>query len=110
MATDAIIEVTDATFEHEVLQSSNPVIVDFCAVWCGPCRALAPVIHEVATAYRGRVKVVKLDVDANKATAQSYGVRGIPTVIFFKDGKASEQIVGNAPREAIETALSKQLL
>jgi thioredoxin 1 len=109
MATDTIIEVSDATFEKEVLQSNDPVLVDFWATWCGPCRALAPVIDEVAVAYRGRVRVVKLDVDANKDTAKSYGVQGIPTLIFFKDGVVKEQIVGNVCHEHLELALSKLL-
>ena len=109
MAGNGIIEVTDANFEQEVLQSAQPVMVDFWAAWCGPCKALAPVVDEVATAYSGRVKVGKMDVDRNAATPMRYGVRGIPTLLIFKGGKVAEQIVGYVPKERIQQALDKQL-
>lgn len=109
MASDAIYEVTDATFDKEVLQSDGPVLIDFWATWCGPCKALAPVVDEIAKSYKGRVKVAKMDVDKNMSTPQRYGVRGIPTLLIFKGGQVRDQIVGFVPREAIEKALDKSL-
>jgi thioredoxin 1 len=95
------IEVTDSTFEREVLQSTQPVLVDFWAVWCGPCRAVAPVVEEIAGDYEGKLKVMKLDVDDNPRTAAAYGVQSIPTLLVFKDGKAAERIVGAVPKKVI---------
>jgi len=109
MASEAIVEVTDANFDQLVLKSEQPVLIDFWAAWCGPCKAIAPIVDEVAQSYSGRVKVGKMDVDKNAATPQRYGVRGIPTLLLFKDGQVKEQIVGYVSRDVIEKALDKNL-
>ena len=109
MASDAILEVTDGNFDQAVLKSDQPVMVDFWAAWCGPCKALAPIVDEVAAAYNGKVRVGKMDVDRNPSTPQRYGVRGIPTLLIFKNGQVQEQIVGLVAREKIEKALNKHV-
>ena len=103
------IEITDNNFESEVVKSSTPVLVDFWAAWCAPCRAIAPTIESIAEEYKGRVKVGKLDVDANGATGVRFQVRGIPTLLIFKDGQVKEQIVGAVDKSVITKALDKHL-
>ena len=109
MAGHGIFEVTDATFDQEVLQSEQPVLVDFWAAWCGPCKALAPVVDQVAAQYAGQLKVAKMDVDRNAATPMRYGIRGIPALLIFKGGKVAEQIVGYVPKEMIDKSVAKVL-
>jgi len=110
MAGQAVREVSDATFEQEVLQSEQPVLVDFWAAWCGPCRALAPVVDELAAQYDGKLKVMKMDVDSNSATPMRYGIRGIPALLLFKAGKVADQIVGYVPKDKIDQSLSRHIV
>ena len=107
MASTTVLEVTDANFDQEVLKSDQPVLIDFWAVWCGPCKALAPIVDEVAQSYSGKVKVAKMNVDQNPGTPGRYGIRGIPTLLLFKGGQVKEQIVGYVPKETIEKAIDK---
>lgn len=100
---------TDQAFEQDVLKSSVPVLVDFWAEWCGPCRALAPKLEEIATEMQGKVRVVKLNIDENPEAPSKYGVRGIPTMILFKGGQDVDQIVGNHPKENIVAMIQKNL-
>ena len=109
MAAETILEVNDSNFDQDVLKSSQPVLVDFWAAWCGPCKALAPVVDEVANAYNGKLRVAKMDVDKNIATPTRYNVRGIPTLLLFKNGQVAEQIVGYVGKEAIDRVLQKHL-
>ena len=103
------IEITDNNFESEVVKATITVLVDFWAAWCAPCRALAPTIDSIAEEYKGRVKVGKLDVDANGSTAARFNIRGIPTLLVIKDGQVKEQIVGAVDKSVITKALDKHL-
>lgn len=107
MGAKSIIEISDSTFEQEVLQSDVPVLVDFWAPWCGPCRAIAPVIDELSGDYAGKLKVAKCNVDDNPKTPSRYGIRAIPTLIIFKDGNVSEQITGAVAKSQITAAVEK---
>src|ERR1700749_3319354 len=107
MAGLAVVEVNDSSFEQEVLQSDQPVLVDFWAAWCGPCKALSPIVDEVASEYSGKLKVMKMDVDRNQATPMRYGIRGIPALLLFKGGKVADQIVGYVPKETIDRSLAR---
>lgn len=109
MASDSILELSDASFEDEVINSDVPVLVDFWAPWCGPCRAVAPIVEEISEAYDGKVKVGKVNVDENPSTTMKFGIRSIPTLLVFKGGEAVEQIIGAVPKGEIEKAVDKAL-
>ena len=102
--------ITDSTFEKDALTSEVPVLVDFWAEWCGPCRAIAPKLEEIAQELNGKIKVVKCNVDENPETPSRYGIRGIPTLILFKKGKEVDQIVGNQSKESILSVIQKHLI
>jgi thioredoxin 1 len=102
-----LFHVNDKNFANEVLNSDLPVLVDFWATWCGPCRSISPIIEELAKEFFGKVKVTKLNVDDNPATPGQYGVRGIPTLILFKDGKILDQIVGSVPKTRLKAMIEK---
>lgn len=104
-----VIHVTDSTFDKEVLQSDLPVLVDFWAEWCGPCRMIAPTVEAIAAEYAGRLKVAKLDVDANGASAMRYQIRGIPTLLLFKDGRVVDMRVGAVPKSELVRMITPHL-
>lgn len=103
------LEFTDANFAAEVEQSDVPVLVDFWAVWCGPCRMIAPIVEELAGEYQGKAKIGKLDVDNNPGVATKFGIRSIPTILIFKGGKLADQIVGAVPKGVIVEKLNAQM-
>jgi thioredoxin 1 len=103
------VTITDANFQSEVVESDQVVLVDFWATWCGPCRMIAPVIEELASDFDGRAKIAKLDVDTNPQVASALGVMSIPTLLFFKDGRVVDQLVGAAPKKMLEQRLEKLL-
>ncbi len=107
MASDIVKHVDDSNFDQEVLKSSQPVLVDFWAPWCGPCKAIAPVLDQVAQENSGKVTVCKVNVDDSTETAAKYGIRGIPTLILFKDGQVVNQLVGAVPKNQITDMVAK---
>jgi|SRR5512140_3518100 thioredoxin 1 len=109
MAGDNVKSIGDGDFSTEVLQSDKPVLVDFWATWCAPCRAIAPAVEDLAKQYEGKVKFTKLNIDDNQDTPQQYGIRSIPTLLVFKGGKVVGQIVGAVPKTRIEDAITKAL-
>jgi thioredoxin 1 len=109
MSSDLIKHVSDASFETDVLKSASPVLVDFWAEWCGPCKMFAPILDEVAREYDGRLKVAKLDIDSNPATPARFGIRGIPTVILYKNGQPHAQSVGAMSKSKLAQFLDSNL-
>lgn len=107
--SDKVQDVTDQSFDTDVLQSSDPVLVDFWAAWCAPCRMLSPTIDQIAQDFAGRAKVVKLNVDDNRETSAKYGIRGIPTLLLFKNGELKDQVVGATSRDNIARLIENQL-
>jgi thioredoxin 1 len=105
-----LVEITDDNFESEVLKSDKPVLIDFWAVWCGPCKMIAPIVEELANEYDGKVKIGKLDVDSNQQTSIKYGVRSIPTLLVFKGGKLKDTIIGAVPKKHIVEKLNSALV
>jgi thioredoxin 1 len=105
----SLIHVNDVDFEKEVLKSDQPALVDFWAPWCGPCKAIGPVVEELAESYKGRVKMAKMNVDDNPRTSATYGVRSIPTLLLFKGGKVFDTLIGLVSKERIEEFIKKSL-
>lgn len=104
-----MVEVTDANFQNEVLKSDKPVLLDFWAEWCGPCKMIAPVVEELAKEYDGKLKVGKVDVDSNQQTSMQYGIRSIPTLLIFKGGKVVDQLIGAVPKKMLAEKVAKYL-
>ncbi len=109
MASEHLVEITDANFQKEVVESHTPVLIDFWAAWCGPCRAIAPSVEELAKTYSGKVKVGKMDVDAHTEVPRKFGIMSIPTLLLFKGGKVADQIVGAVPKSKIEGMIQRAL-
>jgi thioredoxin 1 len=109
MSSPDVVHFKDSTFQTEVLKSEIPVLVDFWAVWCGPCKAIAPVVEELATLYKGKVKIGKMDVDHEQMVPQQFGIRSIPTLLVFKGGRVVDTIIGAVPKSKIEESLKKAM-
>lgn len=109
MAGKNVVTITEANFKSEVLESAQPVLIDFWATWCGPCRAIAPLIDQLADEYQGRAKIGKVDVDSNQSLAGSFHISSIPTIMVFKGGQVVEQIMGGRPKPAMAALIEKHL-
>ncbi len=109
MSGETVIHISEGTFEDEVLKSTQPALVDFWAPWCGPCRAIAPILDEIAEEYKGKVKVAKINVDENRKLAGDHGVMSIPTMILFKDGKVVDKLIGLVPKDRLKALMDKVL-
>ncbi len=109
MASNDVVTLEDSTFEREVLKSDTPVLVDFWATWCGPCKAIAPAVDELAREYKGKLKVAKLDIDSHQGVPQQYGIRSIPTLLVFKGGRVVDTIIGAVPKSKLVDAVNKHV-
>ena len=109
MASNLVTDVSDAQFQEKVLQSGKITLVDFWAEWCGPCKAIAPIVNDIAAAYEGKLNVMKMNIDENPATPTQFQIKGIPTLILFKDGQMIDQIVGAVPKDRLEGMLKKHI-
>lgn len=109
MASALVTDVSDDQFEQKVLQSGKPTLVDFWAEWCGPCKAIAPIVNEIASAYEGKINVMKMNIDNNPQTPSQFHIKGIPTLILFKDGEMIDQVVGAVPKNRLEDMLKKHV-
>jgi thioredoxin 1 len=109
MASGTVLEINDGNFDAEVLKSDKLTVVDFWAPWCGPCKVIAPIMEELAEGYEGKVKFTKLNVDDNPTIASKYGIRGIPTLIIYKNGEVVNQVVGAVPKSELEKAIEEDL-
>ena len=107
MASEFVHDVGDASFQKEVLESKEPVLVDFWATWCGPCKAIGPLVEEMARSYKGKLKVVKFNVENDQGTPQRYGITSIPTLLFFKGGEVVHTVLGAVPRPKLEEAIKR---
>ena len=109
MASDKVVRVADDDFDERIIKEKGLVLVDFWAEWCGPCRMVAPILEDLAVEYEGRITVAKLNVDENRQTPARFGIRSIPTILFFRDGSQVEQVIGALPKSAIKTKIQQHL-
>jgi thioredoxin 1 len=109
MASDKVIQITDSTFDEQVIKGKGLILVDFWAEWCGPCRMVAPILEELAVEFEGQITVTKLNVDDNQGTAARFGIRSIPTILFFKDGSQVDQVIGALPKSAFKSKVQQHL-